>query len=172
METSLKELMEVQIEKFDKIYTDLIKQADKDVIKAELDDNYMPVINDGVYRQASSYVTRRLVYYLTLIKMSIDTDNVPFPKFLLIDTPENLGIDEKNLISTLSLIDELFIKEEKEQGENTEEIKDEEQIEEEKQSEPNFQIILTTGIGKFPEKYKEYVVETLTDDNKLLKKVI
>ncbi|USK62277.1 hypothetical protein [Peribacillus asahii] len=169
METSLKELMEVQIEKFDNIYSDLIKQADKEVIKAELDDNYMPVINDGVYRQASSYVTRRLVYYLTLIKMSIDTDNIPFPKFLLIDTPENLGIDEKNLISTLSLIDELFIKEEKEQGENTEEIKDEEHIEEEKQSEPNFQIILTTGIGKFPEKYKEYVVETLTDDNKLLK---
>lgn len=169
METSLKELMEVQIEKFDKIYNDLIKQADKDVIKAELDDNYMPVINDGMYRQASSYVTRRLVYYLTLIKMSIDTENVPFPKFLLIDTPENLGIDEKNLISTLSLIDELFIKEEKEQGGISEEIKDKEQIEGEKQSEPNFQIILTTGIGKFPEKYKEYVVETLTDDNKLLK---
>jgi len=168
METTLKELMEVQIEKFDKIYSELIKQADKNVNKAELDDDYMPVINNGVYRQASSYVTRRLVYYLTLIKMSIDTDNVPFPKFLLIDTPENLGIDEKNLISTLSLIDELFINEE-EQVEKTEEIKDEEQIEEEKQTEPNFQIILTTGIGKFPEKYKEYVVETLTDDNKLLK---
>jgi hypothetical protein len=169
MEISLKELMEVQIEKFDTIYSDLIKQADKDVIKAKLDVNYMPVINDGVYRQASSYVTRRLVYYLTLIKMSIDTDNVPFPRFLLIDTPENLGIDEKNLISTLSLIDELFIKEEKEQGENTEDNKDEGQTKEEKQSEPNFQIILTTGIGKFPDKFREYVVETLTGDNKLLK---
>ncbi|WP_142305352.1 hypothetical protein [Neobacillus jeddahensis] len=165
----MKELMEVQIEKFDKIYSDLIKQADKDVIKAKLDVNYMPVINDGVYRQASSYVTRRLVYYLTLIKMSIDTDNVPFPRFLLIDTPENLGIDEKNLISTLSLIDELFIKEETEPVEITKEIKEEEQFEEEKQSEPNFQIILTTGIGKFPDKFKEYVVETLTGDNKLLK---
>lgn len=89
--------------------------------------------------------------------MTIDTDNVPFPRFLLIDTPENLGIDEKNLISTLSLIDELFIKEDKEQ------------TKEEKQLEPNFQIILTTGIGKFPEKYSKNVVETLTDDNKLLK---
>jgi len=166
MEQSLKELMEVQIEKFNQIYGDFLKKADKNVKKAELDENYMPVINNGAYRQASSYVPRRLVYYLTTLKMSIDNENVPFPRFLLIDTPENLGIDEKNLISSLSLIDELLVREEIEQ------VKDPDQSESEEQNgdeEANFQIILTTGIGKYPDKYKEYVVETLTDDNKLLK---
>lgn len=47
METSLKVLMEVQLKKFEKIFSDLIKQADKEVIKVELDVNYMPVIIMG-----------------------------------------------------------------------------------------------------------------------------
>lgn len=101
--------------------------------------------------------------------ITIDTDNVPFPRFLLIDKPENLGIDEKNLISSLSLISELFIRGEIEKIEDAEQSEREKQIGEGKKMEPNFQIILTTGIGKYPDNYKEYVVETLTEENKLLK---
>lgn len=161
MERTVKDLIRNQSIKFSQIYFDFLKEADKNVKKAELDENYMPLINDGEYRQASSYVPRRFVYYLSLIKMSINNDNVSFPKFLLIDTPENLGIDEENLIKCMSLIDKLFINEELEEGNkyNLEEV------------EPQFQIILTTGIDKYPKEYKKYVVETLTGDNKLLKDI-
>jgi hypothetical protein len=171
MERTVKQLMETQTEEFNNIYSEFLKEADKNVNKAELDENYMPVINNGAYRQASSYVPRRLLYYLTLIKMSIKYNNVPFPKFLLIDTPENLGIDEKNLIKSMSLINDLLIDEDLDQMDEVKETDFEEQDVKgkESESEPDFQIILTTGIGKYPEKYKAYVVETLTDENKLLK---
>jgi hypothetical protein len=167
MERTVKELMEEQRILFNNIYSELLKKADSNVRKAELDDAYMPIINDGAYRQASSYVPRRFLYYLTLIKMAIDVENVPFPKFLLIDTPENLGIDENNLIKSMSLIDNLFKEDEIKQVKAI----DQESVEEKKENEikSDFQIVLTTGIGKYPEKYKKYVIETLTDDNKLLK---
>ncbi|QJC87674.1 hypothetical protein K1Y82_04040 [Bacillus inaquosorum] len=160
LEQVVKKQMEQQKIEFNKIYSSLLKKADNNVKQTELDENYMPVINNGVYRQASSYVARRFLYYLTLIKMSIDK-NIPFPQFLLIDTPENLGIDEKNLIKCISLIDELF--------KDKEQVKDIVREKTEEKLKYHFQIILTTGIDKYPEKYKNYVVETLTEDNKLLK---
>ncbi|WP_199426664.1 coiled-coil domain-containing protein [Thermaerobacillus caldiproteolyticus] len=147
MEVNVKTLIQTQLKEFNKIYTELLMETDKNVKTVELDENYMPLINDGEYRQASSYVPRRFLYFITLLKMSIDRDNVPFPKFLLIDTPESLGIDEDNLKKCMALIEKLFDKKNE------------------------FQIILTTGIDKYPKQFKKYVVETLTENNKLLKKV-
>ena len=72
-----------------------------------------------------------------------------FPKFLLIDTPRTAGIDEENLIKALEQIGNI-------QPEGREE---------------KYQIILSTGTGTYPKEFKDNVFETLTDDNKLLKKV-
>ncbi|MGR9047562.1 hypothetical protein ACQ4XT_02765 [Halobacillus faecis] len=159
MEKEVEELMDEQVKKFNEIYEDLLKKADQNVEKAELDEDYMPVVNKGEYRQASSYVPRRFLYYVTLIKMSLDIKKVPFPKFLLIDTPENLGIDEKNLIKCISLLDELYGYD---INENT--------FDNPFLTEPKFQILLTTGLNKYPSKYENLVVETLTEENKLLSK--
>ncbi|MED4016297.1 hypothetical protein [Sutcliffiella cohnii] len=145
MEADVEKLMKEQTEDFSKYYFEFLKETDNNIKTAELDDNYMPVINGGVYRQASSKVPKRFLYYLTLLKMALVKEEVPFPKFLLIDTPENLGIDESNLKKCIELISTI-----------TEEHK------------KNFQIILTTGIKKYPEVYDKYVVQTLTDENKLL----
>ncbi|MGN7856819.1 hypothetical protein [Bacillus sp. 22483] len=151
MEKIASELIGKQKTEFEAIYSNLMKKADNQVNRVELDENYMPIINGGTYRQASSYVPRRFLYYLTLIKLSLESINVPFPKFLLIDTPENLGIDEENLIKCMSLIDEVA------------------NVNEGKSS--TFQIILTTGRNKYPEKYNNFVIERLTEENKLLKNI-
>jgi len=145
MEIGVKVLLEEQVSAFGEVYTQLLKEADEDVETAELDENYMPVINGGVYRQASSNVAKRFIYFLTLLKMSIENEDMPFPRFLLIDTPENLGIDKENLDKCLSQIINV------EEGAS------------------KFQIILTTGIGKYPKEFGKYVAETLTTQKKLLK---
>lgn len=139
--------MKEQISLFNSTYTVYMINADKNVRSAKIDEDYMPVINDGEYRQASANVPKRFLYFLTLLHMSLENQNVPFPRFLLIDTPENLGIDEENLDLCISLIDEI------------------------NSLKSDFQIILTTGIKKYPAKFKTNVRETLTDENKLLKKI-
>ncbi|MCP1359068.1 hypothetical protein [Aneurinibacillus migulanus] len=146
MESDVQYLLESQLANFEQIYTQLLKEADSGVITAELDENYMPLVNGGVYRQASANVAKRFIYYLTLLKMSIEQKGIPFPRFLLVDTPENLGIDKENLDKCLSQV--LNIKEQTK----------------------GYQIILTTGIKKYPEEFKRYVAETFTEDGKLLKK--
>jgi hypothetical protein len=146
IEGDLRLLTDKQVSVFNSIYTDYMHNADKGVFKAVLNEDYMPIINDGEYRQASSNVTKRLMYYLTLLKMSIENAKMPYPRFLLIDTPENLGIDKEKLDQCLLQI--LNLMEEKSQ----------------------FQIILTTGLGKYPSELQKYVVETLTEDSKLLRK--
>jgi hypothetical protein len=70
---------------------------------------------------------------------------MPFPRFLLIDTPENLGIDHENLEKVLSKI-----------------VNDNEN--------EHYQVILTTGINKYPKQFEGFVFETLTDEHKLLQK--
>ncbi|MCP3430049.1 hypothetical protein NLF92_14005, partial [Alteromonas sp. LMIT007] len=61
----------------------------------------------GEYREASSRVSIRLMYYLTLMHLSLKNDDVSFPKFLMIDTPETAGIELKNLINCISKFEEL-----------------------------------------------------------------
>jgi DNA repair exonuclease SbcCD ATPase subunit len=145
MESQLKTSIRKTITKFNGIYNKLMVESTDDILKAEInEDDYMPMINEGEYKQASISVPKRFMYFLTLLKMSILDNEMPFPRFLLIDTPENLGIDHENLEKVLSKI-----------------IEDEDN---------NYQVILTTGINKYPKEFKEYVFDTLTDDNKLLKK--
>lgn len=138
-----------KVDEFNVIYNDFMTNTLKNCRSAKIDiDDYMPVINNGEYREASSTVPVRLMYYLTLIKMSITNDQVKFPKFLLIDTPETAGIDEENLLKGLSQISKL----------------------DNKDAVPKFQIILSTALNKYPNDYAGNVFLTLTDDDRLLKK--
>jgi len=149
-EKQAKGQMGEQIKKFNKIYNNLMHKIIDNIETAEISsENYMPIINKGEYIQASVDVATRFMYYLSLLNLSIADPKVPFPRFLLIDTPENLGIDKNHLDKSISKLLE---------GKKPEDME-------------KFQIILTTGIGKFPQDFKKYKVgETLLDDNKLLKK--
>ncbi|MEN6461638.1 MAG: AAA family ATPase [Syntrophomonas sp.] len=134
---------------FSTIYQGFMKDVYSKCRVAAIDDDYLPVINNGEYLEASAIVSQKLMYYLTILKMSLGDKSMPYPRFLMIDTPETLGIDSNNLIRALSKIQDIInaVKEE-----NT-----------------NYQIILTTDIGKYPASFKKYVIEQLTVANKLLK---
>jgi hypothetical protein len=145
MEGQLKSLVSKTIKTFNETYNRLMLESVDDIYKAEINENdYMPIINEGEYKQASTNVPKRFMYFLTLLKMSVSNSTIPFPRFLLVDTPENLGIDHENLEKVLSKI-----------------------IEDDRN---NFQVILTTGIKKYPKEFNDCVFDTLTDGNKLLKK--
>ena len=139
-----------KVDDFNFSYNDFMINTLKNCRIARIDmDDYMPVINNGEYREASSTVPVRLMYYLTLLKMSLKNTDSKFPKFLLIDTPETAGIDEENLLQGLSQLSKL----------------DDDGLDN------NYQVILSTAIGKYPAAYKDKVFLTLTDDNRLLKKI-
>ncbi|MCC5468355.1 hypothetical protein [Pelosinus baikalensis] len=135
-------------ESFSEIYFELMKEADDFCYTAYIGDDYMPHINRGIYRERSALVPKRLMFFLTMLIISLQK-TVNFPKFLLIDTPNKEGIDKENLIKNISLLSKA----------NKVETK------------PNssYQMILTTGLGAYPESFKEYVVLTLEGDNFLLK---
>lgn len=137
-----------KVDEFNIIYNNFMINTLKSCRSAKLDiDDYMPVINNGEYREASSTVPIRLMYYLTLLKMSIKNDDVKYPHLLLVDTPETAGIDEQNLLNGLLQISKLP----------------------EECEVSAFQVILSTAIDKYPPQYRDRVKVTLTDDSKLLK---
>jgi len=139
-----------KVDEFNLTYNDFMINTLKNCRIARIDmDDYMPVINNGEYREASSTVPIRLMYYLTLLKTSLKNSDSKYPKFLLIDTPETAGIDSENLMKGLSQLTKL-----EDEGNNQ-----------------NYQVILSTAIQKYPEIYKDKVFLTLTDDHRLLKKV-
>jgi len=136
--------MDLIVSEFNEIYNTLMTNTLKECRSAKIDsESYEPVVDGGLYREASSRVSIRFNYYLTILIMSIRHDSVKFPKFLLIDTPRTAGID---LVELKKLLAQLIS------------IKDK-----------KFQIILTTGHGAYPDELKSNVKETLTDENKLLK---
>ncbi|KGE17224.1 hypothetical protein [Paenibacillus wynnii] len=137
-------LIQSQINTFNATYNHLMTTTVDGVTKSEINEYYMPVLNEGYYKEASSNVPKRFLYFLTLLSMSLSKNSIPFPKFLLVDTPENLGIDKENLDSCLQRILEL--------------------------PSESYQIILTTGIGKYPEEFSGYVKETIHEGEKLLKR--
>lgn len=151
MEKSLFKNMQEKLGEFSEIYLELIKSVDDNINKVEMEEDYLPILNNGVYMQASSYVLRRMVFYYTMLYFSIKDENIKFPKFIIMDTPENLGIDEPKLISCIKLLDKIN------------------ELSLDKYGEFNYQIILTTGIDKYPKEYKNYVVDTLLKHDKLLK---
>jgi len=109
----------------------------------------MPIINGGEYKESSADVPKRLMYYLTLIYLSVKDLDIAFPRLLLIDTPETAGIDPENLNRSLKKIKDAL---------------DEDGLDQ------KYQIIVTTGIGRYPAEFKPFIVETLIDNNKLLKR--
>lgn len=134
---------------FNSKYYSMMQKSLSDCRAARIgEDDYMPIINSGAYTEASSNVSKRITYFFTLLHLSL-VKNTNFPKFLLIDTPENIGIDDDNLIKILSLIDEIG------QGEN---------------KEKEYQIILTTGENKYPSQFKKDVFQKLTKKKRLLNK--
>lgn len=138
----------VKIDKFNETYSSLMTKTLKNCRTACIDpDNYMPIINNGEYREISSSVSIRLNYFLTFLKLSLEETGIAFPKFLLIDTPRTAGIDEQNFKLVLSNINEIL-----KDNINT-----------------DFQIILSTGINQYPAEFKDFIFDSLTDDNKLLK---
>ncbi len=141
--TSNKE-MESIVSDFNKIYDTFMTATLKNCRSAKIDsDSYDPVIDGGVYREASSRVSIRLNYFLTILKMSLDNQEVKHPKYLMIDTPQTAGLDPDELKKLLS---QMIVFGEK-----------------------NFQVILTTGHGLYPDEFKSNVKITLTDEDKLLK---
>jgi hypothetical protein len=143
----LKKDLSQKRDRFDAIYNSLMIKSVKGCRRAHIDpDTYMPIINNGEYREASAGVAKRLMYYLTLFKLSVTLPDVSFPRFLLIDTPETAGIDTQNLELAISMIQEVL------------------------PTSPPGQIILTTGVGKYPANLTNSRVLTLTDESKLLRR--
>lgn len=132
------------IKTFSEVYNILMKEVLDDCENARIDENYMPVINNGVYINASADVQIKLIYFITLLRISLSSE-VDFPRLLIIDTPESLGIDKDNLIKTLNELTKL-------------------------PNEKKYQIILTSGIGKYPESEEFIIKESMTKKKELLKK--
>lgn len=136
---------------FDKTYLELMKNADQFCFDAYLGEDYMPNINLREYRARSASVPKRLMYFLTLLILSLQKD-LNYPRFLMIDTPNKEGIDKDNLIKNL-----------KELSKTYELRKDDSML---------FQVILTTGMDTYPEEFKKYIFLTLEGKNRLLKEKV
>lgn len=89
-------------------YTELLSSTVAEVRTTSLNDSYMPVINQGEYREASASVAKRLMYYLTMLSLSLEDLEMAFPRFLLIDTPQTAGIDPPALQACIDRIQEVL----------------------------------------------------------------
>ncbi len=92
---------------FGKRYTELLSSIVAKVRTTSLDDSYMPIINQREYTEASASVPKRLMYYLTLLSLSLQDPEMAFPRFLLIDTPQTAGIDPPPLQACIDRIKEI-----------------------------------------------------------------
>lgn len=134
---------------FNEVYNTLMTNTLKNCRSARIDlEDYMPIINNGEYREASSTVPVRLMYYFSFLSLALKNIDVKFPKLLLVDTPETAGIDSENLINSISQIAIIT----KDYPEST------------------YQIILSSALNKYPSEYSNKVLVTLTEDSRLLKK--
>lgn len=117
-----------KVNAFSKKYDELMKNTLPDCRSAKITlDNYLPSINDGVYRETSALVSIRLMYYITLMHLSLSDKTVTFPRFLLIDTPETAGIELEYLQDCIGQLEGL-----KDYG-------------------VDFQVIISTGLNKYPD---------------------
>ncbi|OCA77114.1 hypothetical protein BBI01_01230 [Chryseobacterium artocarpi] len=127
---------------FNEVYNDLLGKSSYESKEAFIDEDYMPFIDNKEYKANSSDVPKRLMYYFSILSLALKLPSVKHPRFLLIDTPEDSGIDTAHLNQNLELLEEAIKLGEQEDGT----IKP-------------YQVILTTGYGKFPESFEKYVVE-------------
>ncbi len=127
------------IKNFKSIYNELMKKSSAKVKTAEIDEDYMPIIDGGIYREKSARVPIRMMYFYTLISMALKYNTIKHPKFLLMDTPEDSGIDEDNIEENIALFDMAI------------------ELAQKNNNQYNYQFILTTGLEKCPKKYEQYV---------------
>jgi len=139
--------MAAQRQKFSAKYDELMRLHVQGCRTAGIDSDYVPILNAGEYREASAKVPKRLFYYLTLLYLSLDDPGVGFPRFLLIDTPETAGIDLANFIGCLEEVRKVV----------------------DSTNPPECQVILTTGIDKYPPSCRDRVFATLSKTHRLLR---
>lgn len=147
LEASTREKMLQSISKFNEKYNSLVRDTVSNCRRARIDDSYMPLINDGEYLELSAVVPKRLMYFLTLLHLSLKDENINFPRFLLVDTPDTAGIDDDNLKKAISKIPETVTS----------------------GDEGRCQVILTTGLDMYPDSLKTKVLVSMTRANRLLK---
>lgn len=144
------------IEDFNIIYSELLSKSSCKSTEAEINEEYMPYIDKGTYKQKSALVPIRLMYYFTLLSLGLKNDKVLHPRFLLIDTPESEGIDEGKLKLNLELLNYAL---ELSKNSPDDKVKD-------------FQVILTTGVDKYPESYAPFIKEVFSEkDNDFILKL-
>ena len=127
-------------------YTKFLSDTVKAVRSASIDDSYMPVINQGEYREASSNVAKRLMYYLSLLSMSLDDSEMAFPRFLLIDTPQTAGIDQDKLVACIQMIEATL-----------------------SEASANGQVLLTIGRDRLPSSLDDNVFAAIDEGDYLLR---
>lgn len=138
--------LQLRIEEFNRVYNNFMTSVVSDCRSASIDSQtYLPIINNWQYREHSAKVPKRFLYYLALLQLSLLSD-VTFPRLLLVDTPETAGIDLDGLIEMLRQIELL-----------------------DNPKEQDFQILFSTGVGKYPPELDDYVVLRLTKEDRLLK---
>ncbi|MCE4045160.1 hypothetical protein LXM56_13555 [Lysinibacillus fusiformis] len=134
------------LEKFEEIYSNYLNDFYKELdinFTVKLDRNYLPVM--GEYKHQSFNVLKRLFFYLTLLKLSLDEDySISYPKFLIIDTLKDEGIEIPHLKKLFTYIDEF--------------------------KDSDCQIIITSGYDEFEDNQEEYLIGWLNDKHKLLRR--
>lgn len=139
---------------FNEAYNTLLSKSSYESTEAYIDEDYLPFIDNREYKANSTDVPKRLMYYFTILSLSLKLESVKHPRFLLIDTPEDSGIDTNHLNQNLALLEEAVKLGAQEDGT----VKD-------------YQVILTTGYGKFPDTFESYVVERfLKEEHKFILK--
>lgn len=134
-----------QLEAFNRVYNESMTAVVAECRYACIDSQtYLPLINNGEYREHSAKVPKRFLYYLALLQLSLLSD-IPFPRLLLVDTPETAGIDFERLIKMLRQIELL-----------------------ENPNARHFQILFSTGVNKYPPEFEGNVVMKLTESARLL----
>jgi len=130
------------IQRFNTVYSSLLAKSSYESKEAYIDEDYMPFIDNREYKANSSEVPKRLMYYFTILSLALQFNSVKHPRFLLIDTPEDSGIDTDALNMNLALLEDAIVI-------GTPEgtvVRD-------------YQVILTTGYGKFPQEFEKYIIE-------------
>jgi hypothetical protein len=131
------------IKEFGKILESLVDKSSLSCETMSMDSDYMPLVDGGIYREKSSAVTVRMMYYFTMLSYSLANPRVKFPRFLVMDTPEDSGIDKEKLIKNLALL--------------------EGKLKEYNSLNADYQVILTTGEDRYPPLYQSYVKETFEE---------
>lgn len=139
------DILQENLNMFEKIYSEYLidyykNEGKKFVVK--LDRNYTPFLN--VYREKSFTVPKKFFYYLTLLELSLnDKLNINYPRFLIIDTIKDAGLEMEDLKRLMRYLLNYQDK--------------------------DCQIILTCGYDEYSTEFQPYEIDYLSDDNMLLK---